>query len=282
MNDWTSDGMWRLGISASESPDLARLGLVETHFRVALSEITRSVLLAGGGIIYGGRLDPNGYTDFVTRELQRYARRNRPLMACLSWDNHVNMSEQSLRDYRDELGLFGHVVCLDPEGTAVPLSGAAVHRPQGIVDDALRRRSLSGLRRFMTAQQRGRVFIGGRRRGFLGIMPGIVEELVMTIEAGQPVYLAAGFGGVTYDLACAVGVHSGDWPLTAGEGPPDPAHTRGLAALREAIAARGYSVLSNGLSEDENRALAQTHRPGEIASLITRGLGRVLQARSEA
>ncbi len=38
----------RLGISVSDSPDLARLGLLETHFRLALGEIARCVLVSGG------------------------------------------------------------------------------------------------------------------------------------------------------------------------------------------------------------------------------------------
>lgn len=39
----------RLGISVSESTDLGRLGLLEEHFRLALGEITRVVLVSGGG-----------------------------------------------------------------------------------------------------------------------------------------------------------------------------------------------------------------------------------------
>lgn len=38
----------RVGVSVSESPDLGRLGLVETHFRLALGEIARVILLGGG------------------------------------------------------------------------------------------------------------------------------------------------------------------------------------------------------------------------------------------
>ncbi len=44
----------RLGISVSDSADLARLGLLETHFRLALGEIARCVLVSGGQLAYGG------------------------------------------------------------------------------------------------------------------------------------------------------------------------------------------------------------------------------------
>jgi hypothetical protein len=35
--------------------------------------------------------------------------------------------------------------------------------------------------------------------------------------------------------------------------------------------------LSNGLSDQENRQLAATYQPGEVAALVARGLGRCAQ-----
>jgi hypothetical protein len=280
-----ADGQWRLGISASRSPDLARLGLLETHYRVALGEITRSVLLAGGGIIYGGRLDPDGYTTFMLRELQRYARRDRPLLACLAWDVHQGMSPRELEDFRRELGLFGRLVCLDPDGR--PLPDHVLADPTSVVSDtsdvdggpeARRARALAGLRRYMTDHQVGRVFLGGRREGFEGSMPGVLEELLLTLERGQPTYLAGGFGGVTYDVARLLGVQGGQWPIGT-DAITDPRYQAGLDALRDLVASGRYTGLNNGLTEEENRWLTVSHRPGEIASLVSRGLQRVLAER---
>src|ERR1700737_4457724 len=75
----------RIAISASESPDLLRLGLVETHFRLALAEIARSVLVSGGKLAYGGHLDPDGYTTMLMKELHRYSRRDHPARIYLAW-----------------------------------------------------------------------------------------------------------------------------------------------------------------------------------------------------
>jgi hypothetical protein len=282
--DPAADGQWRLGISASRSPDLARLGLLETHYRVAIGEITRSVLLAGGGIIYGGRLDPDGYTAFMLRELQRYARRDRPLLACLAWDVHRGMSPEELEDFRRELGLFGRLVCLDPDGRPLsdpdPADRAAAPAVSDVdgSPDASRARGLAGLRRYMTDHQVGRVFLGGRREGFEGSMPGVLEELLLTLERGQPTYLAGGFGGVTYDVARLLGVQGGQWPIGA-DAVTDPRYAAGLAALRALVDSGRYTGLNNGLTEEENRWLTMSHRPGEIASLVSRGLQRVLAER---
>jgi hypothetical protein len=279
--DSALDGQWRLGISASRSPDLARLGLLETHYRVAIGEITRSVLLAGGGIIYGGRLDPDGYTTFMLRELQRYARRDRPLLACLAWDVHRGMSPTEVEDFRRELGLFGHLVCLDPDGRPLPDHVLADRTAPSVVGGARgggRARALAGLRRYMADHQVGRVFLGGRREGFEGSMPGVLEELLLTLERGQPTYLAGGFGGVTYDVARLLGVQGGQWPIGA-EAITDPRYAAGLDALRALVDSGRYTGLNNGLTEEENQWLTMAHRPGEIASLVSRGLQRVLDER---
>ena len=234
--------MWRLGISASVSADLARLGLLETHYRVAIGEVTRSVLLAGGGVIYGGRLDPAGYTNFMLRELQRNVRRDRPLLACLSADSHRGTSPEEMEDFRQELGLFGRLVILD---------------------------DLTSLRRYMVEHQVGRVFLGGRREGFEGRMPGLVEELLLTLQRGQPTYLAGGFGGITYDVARVLGVPNlPEWPIAT--------EAAGLDEVRALASSGGYRGLHNGLTEEENLWLTTTHRPAEIAALVSRGLRRVL------
>jgi SLOG cluster2 len=282
MSGLEPDGQWRLGISASRSADLARLGLLETHYRVAIGEITRSVLLAGGGIIYGGRLDPDGYTAFMLRELRRYARRDRPLLACLAWDVHRALRPGEVETFGRELGLFGHLVCLDLAG--VPLAEMPAepdHGAPSAVDATTDRtvtaggRGFAGLRRYMAEQQVGRVFLGGRREGFEGVIPGVVEELLLTLERGQPTYLAGGFGGVTYDVARLLGVQGGDWPIGA-DGVTDARYAAGLDAVRDLVAAGRYTGLNNGLTETENRWLTMSHRPGEIASLVSRGLSRVL------
>jgi SLOG-like protein len=91
----------RLGISVSDSPDLARLGLLETHFRLALGELARCVLVSGGHLAYGGHLRPDGYTTFLVQELHRYSRRDRPLLICLAWQEHRRLSVGELKNQQD-------------------------------------------------------------------------------------------------------------------------------------------------------------------------------------
>src|SRR5688572_6584075 len=109
----------RLGISVSDSPDLLRLGLLEAHFRMALGEIARCVLVSGGQLAYGGHLQPHGYTSFLVQELERYSRRDRPLRVCLAWSEHRRMTLSALSAEKTKLGLYGEIVCLDADGVVV-------------------------------------------------------------------------------------------------------------------------------------------------------------------
>jgi hypothetical protein len=264
----------RLGISASESKDLLRLGLLEPHFRLALGEIARCILIAGGRLAYGGHFHPDGYTAFLVGELERYSRRDRPLLACLSLIEHRRMKLSELREHRRKLGLYGEIVCLDADGNVTLPEVGRGEEPQP-AEAAIRARSLTSLRRYMTANTHGRVFVGGKQLEFTGAMPGLLEEAILAVEAGQPIYLAGGLGGITSDIARALDIDRGDWFFELpNQSPMDPRVADGLEKLQAAVAATGRASLNNGLSPEENRRLAATHRPSEIAALLSVGLGR--------
>ena len=199
----------RIAISASDSADLDRLGLMEVHFRLALAEIGRCVLASGGTLAYGGHLRADGYTTFLIRELQKYGRRDGPLLLCLAWQEHreLKLSEIAARD--SDLGLLGTIVCLDPDGREIEPGDGRGEAAEKIDDAALRRRALTGMRRYMATRTRGRVLIGGKRAGFQGEIPGLMEEALISLENGHPVYLSGGFGGVTADIAKALGIDDG-------------------------------------------------------------------------
>jgi hypothetical protein len=268
----------RLAISVSESPDIGRLGFTEAHFRLALGEVARLVLVGGGGLAYGGHLDPDGYTAFLADELQRYGRRrDRPLLICLAWPEHRRVPLSALQARRRALGLLGEIVCLSPEGHPVDPAAGRDEDPAPVADPDLQVHALSSLRRFMRSRTQARVILGGRRHGFLGQYPGLLEEAILALEPPdpQPLYLAAGFGGVTADIARTLDPAAMSWlPPDLDAPPEDPRLAEGLtrlAALRGGPLWRG---LDNGLTAEENRGLAATHRPGEIAVLVSLGLGR--------
>lgn len=261
----------RIGLSVSDSPDLAGRGLVETHLRLVLAEIARAMLLTGAALAYGGRIDVGGYTNFLRKELQKYGRRDQPLLVCLALSEHRAMSLDEIEGAEVDLGLYGELVCLDSDGKPVNPGEGRGAEPEP-VDQAAVPAALTGMRRFMASQIDARVLIGGRRSDYQGSIPGLVEEAGLAIEARQPLYLAGGFGGICSDIARLFGFDpDGSLPSTPGSD-PDSEVTKTLCGLADLARETGWHAGANGLSFEQNCQLAVSYRPGEVASLISTGL----------
>lgn len=253
----------RIGVSVSESADLHRLGLVERHLRLALGEVARVVISAGHSLMYGGHLDPEGYTAFLESEMDRYGRTDRPLYLAVGWAEHRRLTLTELRNHKEGLQLKTRITYLDTVGAPIAFNANRGEAPEPVEDVPA---TLTALRQYLVQKTDARVFIGGKERGYQGEMPGIFEEVVLAVEAAQPLYLAGGFGGATATIAALVAGLDTRWPRTE----PDV----DLGPLHDAIDHTGWVLTDNGLSEDENRRLATTHRPSEVASLIAIGLKR--------
>lgn len=255
-----------LGISASDSPDLDRLGLTETHLRIALGEVARAALVAGGQIAYGGHLDPGGYTSFLVHECERYGARNQPFTGYVPWTVHARLSGDEIRDLRRSIGLLGQYVYLDIEGSVID---DRENRPPG--DESFgpetTKRALSGLREHMTDHTDARVVLGGKRAGYQGRMPGVIEETILSVRSRRPVFVAGGFGGAASDVAVGLGLDPDGWLGVA-----DRREDADIAELLRAADDSGWVCTANGLTVEQNRRLAASYRASEIASLVVAGL----------
>lgn len=259
-----------VGLSVSQSEDLARYGLTETHTRMALADVARAVLVADGRLIYGGHLQNNGYTTFLVREIERFGRRNRPFTGYLPWSVHRRMHTDEITDRIEDLSVLGTYRFLDVDGSEVdPLEGRSPE-PQE-VDPSTERAALTAAREAMARVIDGRVALGGQRDNYKGRMPGVIEETLYAIRDGKPVFIAGGFGGATADMAIALEIDTDNWLGV------DPARTPHLDELLESTHSAGWEATDNGLTLDENRRLAITYRASEVASLIVTGLSRLSQ-----
>lgn len=264
-----------LGISISNSPDLDRLGLLDTHFRMTLGEIARAVVIAGGSIFYGGHLQREGITNFLIEELHRYGRRDRPLKVCLAWSVHRSMSLDQIAEQKEFLGLFGEIIFLSSDGQR--LKGPSDEPPLQTFSPEERAYALSGLRAFMATSTDARIVLGGKRADFEGAMPGIVEEVLFSLKHHQPLYLAGGFGGATLDVIRTIRPEFAEWfPPFHGAAEPDPRLIDGLTQLRKVLQEYKWNGYENGLSENENQLLSASYRPSEIATLVGKGMGHLL------
>jgi hypothetical protein len=203
-------GGLNVGVSISRSEDLARFGLTETHVRMALGEIARAVLVADGRLTYGGHLRADGYTLFLVQEIERLGRRNRPFTGYIPFSVHRAMSTDEINDRVEDVSVLGSYVFLDADGAETdPLEDRLPEAAP--VDESTERRALSAARAVMSEVIDGRVALGGQRAGFRGRMPGVIEETLLAVRAGKPVFIAGGYGGASGDMAVALGNDPENW-----------------------------------------------------------------------
>jgi len=204
----------------------------------------------------------------------------------LAWPLHLNLAASERAQFR-QIARFERIpppvdLGIDPRTFLAPDS--AEHR-------YVWARCLSHMRETMNREIDARVCLGGQVTGYKGKYPGLVEEALLALQAGKPLYLIGAFGGCARALIEAVeggrpaaltgGVQLGDADYAAsvalynqraaavGEAPVD---YKGLLAF---LQGRGIAGLNNGLDAVENRRLFATPHIPEMVALVLRGLAGV-------
>jgi SLOG cluster2 len=263
----------RVALSVSVSADLARLGLSEKHCELVVAEVVRSIILAGGTVVYGGRLKPEGYTRILLEEAGRYHDRRVAVELCIAESEYRKLSADELERIDQRLGVAGRLVLVAASGDVVSLMDSL--NGDADVDPA---RGLTSMRTLISQSTDARVVVGGKLVGFAGVEPGLIEEARVSASLGKPVYLAGGYGGAGAALAKVlhaddfVGWAPSDFPVNGD----DPTV---VEALQKFEAEHRAHQVDLGFDADARRQLASSHRPADIATLVVRGLAVALAGR---
>lgn len=260
----------KIALSVSESADLARLGLTEQHCRLVVAEVGRAIMLAGGTLVYGGNLEPGGYTEILIEEAQRFGGGRSALEITLAESEYRQLAEDELVATDRGLGDVGRLTLVTESGDPVRISGALsgtwTHEPGG---------ALTAMREYVANHTTARLIVGGRLADYTGAEPGVVEEARLTIQAGRPVLAAGGYGGAAAAVAIRLRPHDFDgWvPDSYPQNAEDAAVRAALDTLETAHAA------APGQEFDETllRTLTTSHRPADIATSAVRLLSQVHQ-----
>lgn len=257
-----------LAVSISESDDMAALGLSQQHLEDAMAEIARHALALGARLMYGGDLRPGGFSEVLFELATRHrpdllVERSAPgLKNFLAWPVHIQKAPVELCNLRDGLDGSAQLVLLDLNGTELTFD-ARLQQFATTPTATEWERGLTAMRRVMRDESNGRIVLGGRTSGFKGVMPGIAEEVLLSLDIRQPVYLLGGFGGCTRSIVEAMGLVE-NWPGSQ------------ISWAQRALFSRiNAGALNNGLDEGENRVLARTPHVDQAVMLIIRGLNNL-------
>jgi len=263
----------RIAISISNSPDMASLGLSDEHLKDATAEVARYLLALGAHLVYGGDLRVGGFTNILFELAARHCRDAEGNSALrvrnyLAWPVHIRESMENLEGFRKDLEGAGVLRCLDPSGRTLDWEQRSTMASQESTN-AEWAIGLTSMRERMLVETDARIVLGGQTARFKGVMPGVGEEVLLSLRARQPLYVLGGFGGCARDICEALGLSS------------PSSEPRSWANIEE-FAGFTASDLNNGLTEEENVILARTPHIDQATTLIMRGLAKACASRAES
>lgn len=207
---WSSDesnslhGL-RIGISIS---DIANNGYGTNHIPVSQTtrlaqDLVRHLLARAGTLIYGGDLREDGFTEFILNEA--VALKSRLNSDDIYVENHLawplHIADQKLTawraKYRDVMNTVNHDI---PEDIAGQFDKNYFLPPSSPENKYYWSRCLTEMRQKSIASTNARICVGGKLSGYSGKMPGVLEEILIAISNGQPIYLLGAFGGVVGEV----------------------------------------------------------------------------------
>ena len=281
-----------IAISISDAPDRARLGFPQREIDRAVATISTALVRAGADIAYGGNLDPDGYTFKIFRNLAgAYTgqRKDTPFQHIVPEPvGRATRYEDLLAAVLEGRGTIRTQLVRNNEIVIARLGGGGIRLGDDTVtDDAQLVAWFAGApattpsqghtiaRRLITNRIDARVILGGKMGvladnadRYSGVMPGVAEEAIMTLEADKPLIVFGAFGGVSRDIAIALELLDPARAVPRGEQMPTyaPSIAR-IESLRNAIPA----VIRTDLA-----SIANDDRSEQTAYALTALIGRWL------
>ena len=236
----------------------------EIMLRDMVVEISRYILNAGGKIIYGGSGSRDGYVNLFSQISEKYGKikiesegKDLPEDEAYIYNYYAWPYMNVLSD--DDMAYLKHChLCAQqiyPDGISeeqkrlIPSTQDEEGKMQIIS-------SLSHMRDVRCREARAFIIVGGKTKGSLTPIPGILEEYIKARATKKPIYLLGGFGGEAALISKSV---------------------ISRETIIESIQDDTYESLNNGLNKEENIRLLLSTNVFEIIRLIIRGMKNVIK-----
>jgi len=286
-----------VNLSISESNDSASRGYPAWQINRVTLQLVAALFGQGASIAFGHDWREDGVMEAIcgfARQVQPpiplseddVAAEIQPLLwNLLPWPDRPFLSEED----RERLSSTLHV---EPAGLPDDLGTLAEEasraEPNTDLYSYVRARGLTYLRHRLTAACDVRFCLGGRRGGFAGRYPGIVEEALLAIRSDKPLFLAGFLGGATEQIIDAM--EGKRMPDDFCPKPPEDLYRRFSAREAEIgfisdrvidregvwneFAEAGITRLArtNGLTVEENQQLFHTPVIDAVVELVLTGL----------
>lgn len=236
----------------------------EIMLRDMVVEISRYILNAGGKIIYGGSGSRDGYVNLFSQISEKYGKikiesegKDLPEDEAYIYNYYAWPYMNVLSD--DDMAYLKHChLCAQqiyPDGISeeqkrlIPSTQDEEGKMQIIS-------SLSHMRDVRCREARAFIIVGGKTKGSLTPIPGILEEYLKARATKKPIYLLGGFGGEAALISKSV---------------------ISRETIIKSIRDDTYESLNNGLNKEENMRLLLSTNVFEIIRLIISGMKKVIK-----
>jgi hypothetical protein len=290
-----------VNLSISESNDSARRGFPAWQVGRVTLQVTTALFGQGVSLVFGHDWREDGLMQAIHAFAQQVqppiplssrevAAAGQPLLTnILPWPDVPRLSD-------DDLERLASTFRVQQAGLPAELmpyaSEARVQGNKGLLYRYLRARGLTHLRHRLNAEADARLCLGGRREGSSGRYSGVIEEALLAVQEGKPLFLAGLLGGATRQVIDAIdGEDMADdfcRPGLADEcykNPPvlerDQSTQRDRVADRRALWTTFNQIGVAGISEtnclkpEENKELFRTPVLDRVVELVLTGLSRL-------
>ena len=282
----------RIGLSiSSDNSSFPYSHHIHSDSLVRLSQdLSRHLLARSATLIYGGDLRPNGFTEFILNEAlilkERIPDSITKIENYLAWPIHLATPE--IVSWRSKYNKVMNTICCAPPDDVESLVNKSVAiSPDTLSNSYIWSRCLTNMREKSVDSSTIRIFAGGKRSGYQGKMPGVLEEFLISIKQQKPIYLLGAFGGVVGDICSFLRKSDLPPPLTEKwqrsynngylelqEYAKDRNHSANYENIADVLSGCSLSDLSTlaGLSESEYIRIMKSPFIDECIHLIIVGI----------
>ncbi|TLD71690.1 toll/interleukin-1 receptor domain-containing protein [Phragmitibacter flavus] len=301
-----------VSLSMSESTDIAECGLDAMHLESCMLDLSRYLLIKGATLAYGGHLGAEGYTQ----KLFELVRTHNSVEGVQPFERIVNhrgwpLPRLSVKDLSALNRVSKTVELPRPAEVEETLHSDFTREPKFFPGDKSAEhrfawaRGMTEMRAFQADRTQSgvvaRIVVGGtfgptvkvledgtrKEQWYASRIPGVLEEIVLSVQVGQPVFLIGAFGGVAklvIDLLRGENREEATWDyqkrapfademkaLYQKHGVPWLDYPEIVALIRD----KGLSGINPLLTTEEHTELFETIDQGRIIEIVLLGLSRL-------